>query len=110
GHLEFFYDQAPESMRSTAPALFWLSISVGSYTSTLLVSLVHKLSAGPHGTNWLPDNNLNRGKLEYLYWLITLLQFVNLIYYLICAKLYTFKPLLQGRREEDDEVELKAHV
>ncbi|CAD6337016.1 unnamed protein product [Miscanthus lutarioriparius] len=37
GHLEFMYDQAPESMRSTATALFWLSISLGSYASTLLV-------------------------------------------------------------------------
>uniref|UniRef100_A0A803PC21 Uncharacterized protein n=1 Tax=Cannabis sativa TaxID=3483 RepID=A0A803PC21_CANSA len=31
GHLEFFYDQAPESMRSTATALFWTSISAGNY-------------------------------------------------------------------------------
>ncbi|KAL1218560.1 Protein NRT1/ PTR FAMILY 3.1 [Cardamine amara subsp. amara] len=31
GHLEFFYDQAPESMRSTATALFWMAISIGNY-------------------------------------------------------------------------------
>ncbi|EOY02086.1 Major facilitator superfamily protein [Theobroma cacao] len=74
GHLEFFYDQSPESMRSTATALFWTSISVGNYVSTLLVSLVHKFSAGPDGSNWLPDNNLNKGKLEYFYWLLTGLQ------------------------------------
>ncbi|KAL9148965.1 hypothetical protein ABFS82_12G078700 [Erythranthe guttata] len=114
GHLEFFYDQAPESMRSTAPALFWLSISAGSYTSTLLITLVHKYSAGPGGSNWLPDDNLNRGKLEYLYWLITLLQFLNLIYYVICAKFYTFKPVqipeLDDGRQKEDGVELTGHV
>ncbi|KAL7132511.1 hypothetical protein ABFS83_12G078800 [Erythranthe nasuta] len=114
GHLEFFYDQAPESMRSTAPALFWLSISAGSYTSTLLITLVHKYSAGPDGSNWLPDDNLNRGKLEYLYWLITLLQFLNLIYYVICAKFYTFKPVqlreLDDGRQKEDGVELTGHV
>ena len=93
GHLEFFYDQAPESMRSTAMALFWASISAGNYVSTLLVTLVHKFSARPNGSNWLPDNNLNKGKLEYFYWLITILQIFNLIYYLICAKLYTYKPI-----------------
>ncbi|ESW25443.1 hypothetical protein PHAVU_003G036200 [Phaseolus vulgaris] len=92
GHLEFFYDQAPESMRSTAMALFWTAISVGNYVSTLLVTLIHKFSAGPNGSNWLPDN-LNKGKLEYFYWVITLLQFFNLIYYLVCAKLYTYKPI-----------------
>ncbi|KAL2234984.1 protein NRT1/ PTR FAMILY 3.1 [Sesamum indicum] len=114
GHLEFFYDQAPESMRSTAPALFWLSISAGSYTSTLLVTLVHKYSAGADGSNWLPDDNLNKGKLEYLYWLITLLQFFNLIYYLVCAKFYTLKPIqarkLGDDKEKEDGVELTSHV
>ena len=93
GHLEFFYDQAPESMRSTAMALFWMAISIGNYVSTLLVTLVHKFSAKSDGSNWLPDNNLNRGKLEYFYWLITLLQVVNLVYYLWCAKIYTYKPV-----------------
>lgn len=114
GHLEFFYDQAPESMRSTAPALFWLSISAGSYTSTLLITLVHKYSAGKDGSNWLPDDNINRGKLEYLYWLITLLQIFNFIYYVICAKFYTFKPLQAHKIEDggrrDGVVEMSGHV
>ncbi|GMH26222.1 hypothetical protein Nepgr_028065 [Nepenthes gracilis] len=105
GHLEFFYDQAPESMRSTAAALFWTSISLGNYLSSFLVSLVHKFSAGPDGENWLPDLNINRGKLQNFYWLITLLQVLNLIYYMICAKFYTFKPVRveTSTREGDDE-------
>ncbi|XP_010907323.1 protein NRT1/ PTR FAMILY 3.1 [Elaeis guineensis] len=109
GHLEFFYDQAPESMRSTATALFWMSISVGSYVSTMLVSVVHHYSAGPGGSNWLPDN-LNRGRLEYFYWIITLLQLLNLVYYAICAKFYTYKPLQLRRRKEEEAVELSSKV
>uniref|UniRef100_A0A0V0IF92 Putative nitrite transporter-like n=1 Tax=Solanum chacoense TaxID=4108 RepID=A0A0V0IF92_SOLCH len=100
GHLEFFYDQAPESMKSTATALFWTSISAGNYLSTFLVTLVHKFTSGPRRTNWLPDNNLNKGKLEYFYWLITILQVVNLIYYLFCARLYTFKPIQMDKTED----------
>lgn len=115
GHLEFFYDQAPESMRSTATALFWMSISVGNYFSTILVSMLHKFSAGPNGSNWLPDSNLNKGKLEYFYWLITLLQVVNLAYYLLCAKFYTFKPIQVqttkgGYVKEDGVIELGSRV
>lgn len=114
GHLEFFYDQAPESMRSTATALFWTSISAGNYLSTLLVSLVHKFTSGPGGTNWLPDNNLNKGKLEYFYWLITILQVINLIYYLFCAKFYTLKPIEMHKTEDletkKDGVELVSNV
>ncbi|WCJ24538.1 Major facilitator superfamily protein [Euphorbia peplus] len=114
GHLEFFYDQAPESMRSSAMALFWGAISVGNYMSTLLVTLVHKFSGGKDGSNWLPDDNLNKGKLEYFYWLITLLQAVNLVYYVVCAKMYTFKPVHVHPKEistsSSDEVELVNKV
>jgi peptide/histidine transporter 3/4 len=117
GHLEFFYDQAPESMRSTATALFWTAISVGNYVSTLLVTLVHKYSAKPDGSNWLPDNNLNKGTLEYFYWLITALQFVNLVYYIFCMKCYTFKPvgikngeLTVDDPKEVDQIELANRV
>ncbi|XP_074295698.1 protein NRT1/ PTR FAMILY 3.1 [Silene latifolia] len=106
GHLEFFYDQAPESMRSTATALFWTSISFGNYLSSMLVSMIHKYSAAKDGSNWLPDDNINKGKLEYFYWLITVLQVINLVYYLICAKFYTFKPVqLQIKDEADKSVE-----
>ncbi|XP_040995966.1 protein NRT1/ PTR FAMILY 3.1 [Juglans microcarpa x Juglans regia] len=114
GHLEFFYDQAPESMRSTAMALFWLAISFGNYVSSLLVCMVHKYSAGPNGSNWLKDDNLSKGKLEYFYWLITLLQVVNFIYYLCCTKLYTFKPIQieskEGGSSEEGGMELANRV
>lgn len=113
GHLEFFYDQAPESMRSTATALFWTANSAGNYASTLLVSLVHKFSARPDGSNWLPDDNLNMGKLENFYWLITCLQVVNFVYYLFCIKYYTFKSL-QGPSIEigdpKEEIELESQA
>ncbi|GJV47037.1 NRT1/ PTR family protein 3.1 [Tanacetum coccineum] len=102
GHLEFFYDQAPESMRSTATALFWMAIAAGNYGSTLLVTMVHKMSTGQDGSNWLPDDNLNKGKLEYFYWLLTLLQVVNLVYYLFCAKFYTLKPIEIAYKANED--------
>ncbi|MFS7959680.1 putative proton-dependent oligopeptide transporter family, MFS transporter superfamily [Helianthus anomalus] len=111
GHLEFLYDQAPESMRSTAAALFWMAIAAGNYMSTLLVTMVHKFSQGADGSNWLPDDNLNKGRLEYFYWMITLLQVLNLVYYLFCAKFYTFKPLEVAHRDgqQGHELELGTH-
>ncbi|KAL1148898.1 hypothetical protein V6Z11_A10G156500 [Gossypium hirsutum] len=100
GHLEFLYDQSPESMRSTAAALYWTAISMGNYIGTLLVSLVHKYTG--ENSNWLPDRNLNRGKLEYYYWLVSGIQVLNLIYYIICAYLYTYKPIEEVKEEEED--------
>lgn len=109
GHLEFFYDQAPESMRSTSMALFWTSISAGNYMSTLIVSLVHRLSRKDDGSNWLPDHDLNKGKLEYFYWIITLLQVVNFAYYLYCAKIYVYKPIQVHSRGQEDGSE-ESHI
>ncbi|KAL2905072.1 Protein NRT1/ PTR FAMILY 3.1 [Bienertia sinuspersici] len=112
GHLEFFYDQAPESMKSTAMALFWTAIAMGNYFSTFLVSLVHKVSATNHASNWLPDDNLNKGRLEYFYWLITFLQLLNFLYYLVCAKFYTYKPIQLNVKDTDannNAVELVTH-
>ncbi|GMY32709.1 protein NRT1/ PTR FAMILY 3.1-like [Fagus crenata] len=103
GHLEFLYDQSPESMRSTAAALHWLATSMGNYAGTLIVSLVHQYSG--KRSNWLPDWNLNRGKLEYYYWLVSGIQVINLIYYVICSWLYTYKPLEEASEIYKEEAE-----
>lgn len=90
GNLEFLYDQSPESMRSTAAALFWLSISVGSFAGTALVTVIDKCTKGRG--DWLQDN-INRGKLDCYYWLVTGLQLFNFLAFLLAAKFYTYKPL-----------------
>lgn len=92
-HMEFLYDQSPESMRSSAAALFWIAIAIGNYTGTLMVTLAHKYTA--QSGNWLPDRNLNRGKLDYYYWLATGIQLINIIYFVTCAYFYKYKPLQQ---------------
>ncbi|XP_057437890.1 protein NRT1/ PTR FAMILY 3.1-like [Lotus japonicus] len=102
GHLEFLFDQSPESMRSSATALYCITIAIGSYLGTFLVSLVHNYTGKER--NWLPDRNLNRGRLECYYFLVSGIQVLNFIYYVICAWFYTYKPLeeLSERIEEED--------
>ncbi|KAK9725982.1 hypothetical protein RND81_05G181800 [Saponaria officinalis] len=100
GHLEFLYDQAPESMRSTAVALYCLTTSLGNYLGTMVVTLVHAYT-GKRG-NWLPDRNINRGHLEYYYLLATGIQVLNFVYYVVCALFYTYKPLEQEKDYNDD--------
>ncbi|CAA2985749.1 NRT1 PTR FAMILY -like [Olea europaea subsp. europaea] len=105
GHLEFLYDQSPESMRSTAAALYWIAIAIGNYISTIMVSSVHKYTG--EESNWLADRNLNRGRLENYYWLVTVVQVVNLIYYVICAWFYTSKPIevLNETESREEDIE-----
>ncbi|THG22421.1 protein NRT1/ PTR FAMILY 3.1-like [Camellia sinensis] len=97
GKLEFFYDQSPESMRSTAASFYWIAIALGNYAGTLIVSLLHDYTSKK--SNWIPNRNLNRGKLEYYYLFVSGLQVINLIYYFICTMFYTYKALEEVSEE-----------
>ncbi|KAK9055485.1 hypothetical protein SSX86_026568 [Deinandra increscens subsp. villosa] len=110
GKLEFLYDQSPESMKSTAMALYWTTIALGQYAGTLMVTMVHKYTADKNGRNWLPDRNLNLGRLEYYYMLVTGIQVVNLVYYYVCAWFYTYKPLEDQVNISNEEGDLELVV
>ncbi|CAM0151643.1 unnamed protein product [Urochloa decumbens] len=90
GQIDFFYDQAPDKMRSMATALSLTSAALGSYLSSLLVSVVTAVTTRGGGLGWIPDN-LNRGHLDYFFWLLSLLSVLNLIAYIWIAKWYKYK-------------------
>lgn len=90
GQLEFFYDQAPDAMRSLCSALSLTTISLGNYLSTFLVTVVTEVTTKNGRLGWIPDN-LNRGHLDYFYWLLAILSFLNFIVYLWISKWYTYK-------------------
>ncbi|CAN1303802.1 Protein NRT1/ PTR FAMILY 8.1 [Linum perenne] len=95
--MEFFYDQAPDAMRSLCSALSLTTVALGNYLSTLLVTVVTKVTTKDGKLGWIPDN-LNRGHLDYFYWLLAILSLVNFFVYLWIAKWYTYKKTT-GRSE-----------
>ncbi|KAJ4970485.1 hypothetical protein NE237_003584 [Protea cynaroides] len=90
GQLEFFYDQAPDSMRSTCSALSLTTVALGSYLSALLVSIVTSITTKNGNPGWIP-NNLNYGHIDYFYLLLAILSVVNLGVYILVARWYTYK-------------------
>ncbi|XP_020274494.1 protein NRT1/ PTR FAMILY 8.1-like [Asparagus officinalis] len=90
GQLEFFYDQAPDAMRSMCSALSLTTVALGNYLSSLLVTIVTNMTTKNGNLGWIPDN-LNRGHLDYFYWLLAILSFINFLVYLLIAKWYTYK-------------------
>ncbi|KAK4418964.1 protein NRT1/ PTR FAMILY 8.1 [Sesamum alatum] len=90
GQLEFFYEQAPDAMRSLCSALSLTTAALGNYLSTLLVNIVTDISTRDGGPGWIPDN-LNYGKLHYFFWLLAVLSVMNLGLYSVVAKRYTYK-------------------
>ncbi|XP_059303887.1 protein NRT1/ PTR FAMILY 2.11-like [Lycium ferocissimum] len=90
GQVEFYYKQFPENMRSIAGAFLFLGMAASSYLNSFLISIVHHTTGKAKTGNWLPED-LNKGKLDYFYFLITALGILNVVYFIICARWYKYK-------------------
>nr|DAD34781.1 TPA_asm: hypothetical protein HUJ06_005421 [Nelumbo nucifera] len=90
GQIEFYYKQFPENMRSIAGSMFFCVMAMSSYLNGFLVSVVHKTTAGAATGNWLPED-LNKGRLDYFYYMIAALGTLNFGYFLLCARWYRYK-------------------
>ncbi|XP_020245465.1 protein NRT1/ PTR FAMILY 4.2-like [Asparagus officinalis] len=88
GMLEFFYSEAPDTMRSMCTSLSWCSTSMGYFLSSVLVEIVEDLSSRFGSEEWLGGKSLNDGRLELFYGLLAVLNFVNFLNYVFWAKWY----------------------
>ncbi|KAL7153345.1 hypothetical protein ABFS83_04G161800 [Erythranthe nasuta] len=92
GQVEFYYKQFPENMRSFGGSFFFCGFAMSSYLSSFLISIVHRASRVGEGSNWLAED-LNKGRLDYFYYLVAGLEVLNLGYFLVCAKWYKYKSI-----------------
>ncbi|KVI06368.1 protein NRT1/ PTR FAMILY 2.9-like [Cynara cardunculus var. scolymus] len=97
GLVEFYYKQFPENMRSVAGAFFFCGMAASSYLNGFLVTMIHRMTEGAGSGNWLPED-LNKGRLDYFYFLITVMGVLNLGYFLMCSRWYRYKESAGGPR------------
>ncbi|XP_062210487.1 protein NRT1/ PTR FAMILY 8.3-like [Phragmites australis] len=90
GQLEFFYDQGPDAMRSLCSAFALVTVSVGSYISSIILTLVSYFTTQGGSPGWIPDN-LNEGHLDRFFLLIAGISLVNLMVFIVCASRYRYK-------------------
>ncbi|KAL5554175.1 hypothetical protein UlMin_041576 [Ulmus minor] len=90
GQLEFFYNQSPESARSLCNAFALLTLSVGYYLNSFILSGVTYFTTKGGKAGWIPDN-LNQGHLDFFFWLLAGVSFLNLLLYIVFAKKYRLK-------------------
>lgn len=99
GQLEFFIREAPERMKSMSTGLFLCTLSMGYFVSSLLVSIVDKVSK----KRWL-KSNLDKGKLDYFYWLLAILGVLNFVLFLVLSMRHQYK-VQHNNIESNDNVE-----
>ncbi|KAF7144854.1 hypothetical protein RHSIM_Rhsim04G0174400 [Rhododendron simsii] len=88
--IEFFYDQAPDTMKSLGTSYATTSQGVGNYISSFLLSTVTRITQEHGHKGWIL-NNLNASRLDYYYGFLAILVFLNFILFLVMTKFYVYK-------------------
>lgn len=117
GLIEFFYKQSLGGMQSFLTAMTYCSYSFGFFLSSLLVSLVNKLTtaSGDSKGGWLMDNDLNKDRLDLFYWMLAGLSLLNFFNYLFWSRWYSHKSAAVQRSdrsvdEKQEDIENRTPV
>ncbi|CAM8880718.1 unnamed protein product [Rhodiola kirilowii] len=100
--IEFFYDQAPENMKSLGTSYSMVSLGVGSFFSSFLLSTVAKITSRNGHKGWIL-NNLNDSHLDYYYAFFAILNFLNFLLFLVVSKFYIYKAEVSDSMEVLEE-------
>lgn len=74
--IALYYQEFPESLKSTSTAAVAMFIGIAFYVSNAVIDLVRRV------TGWLP-NDINNGRLDNVYWLCCVVGGLNFTYYLV---------------------------
>ncbi|XP_006652744.1 protein NRT1/ PTR FAMILY 8.3-like [Oryza brachyantha] len=91
--LEFFYSEAPESMKSMCTSLALLTVALGSYMSSFIYAVVSAFTAVDGRPGWISDD-LNEGHLDYFFWVMAALCTLNFAVYSVFARTYKVKTVV----------------
>jgi dipeptide/tripeptide permease len=98
GQLDFFLRECPKGMKTMSTGLFLSTCAIGFFFSTLLVTIVQKVTDHSARSGWLADN-INDGRLDYFYWLLAVISVINLGLFTVAARGYVYKKRLADDRD-----------
>lgn len=93
GMQEFFYSEVPPKMRTMGIALYTSVFGVGSFVSSLLISLVEHFTSSTgieHG--WFTDD-MRKTRLDNYYWLLAILSAISFLAFIVFCRLYQSRQL-----------------
>lgn len=103
--LEFFYDQAPEGMKSLGTSYFTTSLGIGHFLSSFILSTVADFTRRNGRRGWILDN-LNLSHLDYYYAFLAILSSLNLLFFLVVAKSFVYN-VDASETKSESEMELE---
>lgn len=92
GSMEFFYQQAPDSMRSCAAAIQLLTVGIGAYVAAALVAIVQAITTSGGAPGWIADY-LNQGHLDYFFFTLAVIMAVVGVLYIFIARAFVYRNL-----------------
>ncbi|KAJ4798278.1 Major facilitator superfamily protein [Rhynchospora pubera] len=92
GLLEFLYQEAPDAMRSVGSAYAAVAGGLGCFLATILNNIINGITGNEiEGKQpWL-SQNINSGRFDYFYWLLTVLGIINFFVFLFFANRYKYR-------------------
>ncbi|KAL5702379.1 hypothetical protein ACHQM5_027605 [Ranunculus cassubicifolius] len=106
--IEFFYDQAPEGMKSLGASYFTTTLGIGNFLSSFLLSTVSDLTKRNGHKGWIL-NNLNISHLDYFYAFYVVLTSLNFLFFLLVAKYYVYNVENGSENEAPKRTEMLIH-
>uniref|UniRef100_A0A0E0CE85 Uncharacterized protein n=1 Tax=Oryza meridionalis TaxID=40149 RepID=A0A0E0CE85_9ORYZ len=90
GMQEFFHGEMPEGRRSVGLALYCGAVGIGGLASGALIAALDGVTRRDGGEGWFADD-LDRGHLDYFYWLLAGVSAVALAMFLFFARSYAYR-------------------
>ncbi|XP_057436602.1 protein NRT1/ PTR FAMILY 6.1 [Lotus japonicus] len=101
GLLEFLYEEAPDAMKSIGSAYAALAGGLGCFAATIINSIIKSLTGKEGKESWLAQN-INTGRFDYFYWILTALSLVNFCIFIYSTHRYKYRTQQVYEMEKHD--------
>ncbi|XP_054779682.1 protein NRT1/ PTR FAMILY 2.8-like [Prosopis cineraria] len=103
--MELLTSYWPENMKAIGGAVFFLSLSIANYLTTILIEVIKATTSLKGRKPWLGGNDLNKNRLEYYYYTIAVIGALNLFYFLLFARHFLCSKVLPIRHSVDEQLD-----
>ncbi|XP_024962125.1 protein NRT1/ PTR FAMILY 6.1 isoform X2 [Cynara cardunculus var. scolymus] len=95
GLLEFLYEESPDAMKSIGSAYAAVAGGLGCFVATILNNVINSVTGGgdeleKRQNSWL-SQNINTGRFDYFYWLLTGLSIINFCVFVYVSRRYKYR-------------------